>query len=412
MSHTDERDALVEVETQPVEARTSAFAILGAAAAGAALAYFFDPVRGARRRSMVRDQIVHVRARADDVVGTTVRDLGNRARGLVAEARERVKRGDADDPVIEARVRTALGRVVSHPSAIDVRCEFGRVTLSGPVLAAEVDELLSTVRGVRGVEEVENQLEVHDTRNGVPALQGGVRRIPRNEFAQENWAPATRLVASAAGTALLVWGARQRGAAGAALRLAGTVLSVRALTNMPARRLTGIAAGRRAVDVQKAITVQAPVEQVYSFFILWDNWPRWMSHVREVRVSGNVGDQVQTHWVVDGPAGTTVKWDAVTTALEPNKRIAWKTVEGSAIEHAGVIRFTPTADGATTIDIKMSYNPPAGAVGHAVASILGRDPKHQMDDDLARLKTTIETGIPPRDASVRRENTAGEELRA
>ena len=396
----------------PEEAGTSPLVILGAAAAGAALAYFFDPVRGARRRSMVRDQIVHLRARADDAVGTTVRDVGNRARGLVAGVRERVTRGDADDAVIEARVRTALGRVVSHPSAIDVHVEFGNVTLSGPVLAAEVDDLLSAVRGVRGVEEVEDQLEVHETRNGVPALQGGVRRTPRNEFAQENWAPATRLVASLAGTALLAWGGRQRGPAGAALRLAGTVLGVRALTNMPARRLTGIAAGRRAVDIQKAITVQAPVEQVYAFFILWDNWPRWMSHVREVRVTGEVAEQVQTHWVVDGPAGTTVKWDAVTTVLEPNERIAWKTVEGSAIEHAGIIRFTPTADGATTIDIKMSYNPPAGAVGHAVAAILGRDPKHQMDDDLARLKTTIETGIPPRDASDRRENTAERELRA
>jgi uncharacterized membrane protein len=280
------------------------------------------------------------------------------------------------------------------------------------VLAAEVDDLLAAVRGVRGVDEVESQLEVHETRDGVPALQGGVRRAPKNEFAQENWAPATRFVASIAGTALLALGARRRGPAGAALRLAGTVLGVRALTNMPARRLTGIAAGRRAIDVQKAITVQAPVEQVYSFFILWDNWPLWMSHVREVRVSGNVGEQVQTHWVVDGPAGTAVKWDAITTALEPNERIAWKTVEGSVIEHAGVIRFTPTADGATAIDIKMSYNPPAGAVGHAVATILGRDPKHQMDDDLARLKTTIETGVPPRDARARREKTADQELRA
>jgi uncharacterized membrane protein len=94
-----------------------------------------------------------------------------------------------------------------------------------------------------------------------------------------------------------------------------------------------------------------------------------------------------------------VRWDALTTDFVPNERIAWKSVEGAAIEHAGVVRFTPTADGATTIDIKMSYNPPAGAVGHAVATILGRDPKHQMDDDLARLKTTIETGIPPRDAA-------------
>jgi uncharacterized membrane protein len=301
--------------------------------------------------------------------------------------------------VIVARVRTVLGRLVSHPSAIDVTSELGRVTLSGSILSDEADDLLAAVRGVRGVEDVEDRLELHATADGIPALQGGVHRKPRSELAQENWAPATRFLATAAGTGLAVWGARRHGIAGAAARFAGTALAVRGLTNLPARRLTGVAAGRRAVTVQKAITVQAPVERVFEFFTQWENWPRWMSHVREVRVTSTTGDEVRTHWVVDGPAGTTVRWDAVTTALDPNELIAWKSVEGSVIEHAGVTRFTPTADGATTIDIKMSYNPPAGALGHAVATILGRDPKHQMDDDLARLKTTIETGIPPRDAA-------------
>ena len=49
----------------------------------------------------------------------------------------------------------------------------------------------------------------------------------------------------------------------------------------------------------------------------------------------------------------------------------------------------------------MSYSPPGGMLGHAVAASFGRDPKRQMDDDLARLKTTIETGRPPHDAAQR-----------
>lgn len=393
-----------EIETRPAGTRTSPAALLGAAAIGAGLTYFFDPARGARRRNLVRDKLVHLRARADDAIGTTVRDLGNRARGLAAETRGRLRRGDdADDPVIIGRVRSVLGRVVSHPSAVDVTAEGGWVTLSGAILADEVDALLDAVRGVRGVEEVDNRLEPHETADGVPALQGGVNREPRSELAQENWAPATRLLATAAGAALAVWGAQRKGLPAAAARFTGTALALRGLTNLPARRLTGIAAGRRAVTVQKAITVQAPLERVFEFFRQWENWPRWMSHVQEVRSAGTTGAQARTHWVVDGPVGTTVRWDALTTELVPNELIAWKSVEGAAIEHAGVVRFTPTADGATTIDIKMSYNPPAGAVGHAVATILGRDPKHQMDDDLARLKTTIETGIPPRDAARPRE---------
>jgi uncharacterized membrane protein len=47
----------------------------------------------------------------------------------------------------------------------------------------------------------------------------------------------------------------------------------------------------------------------------------------------------------------------------------------------------------------MSYNPPGGAVGHAIARLLGRDPKQEMDDDLMRMKAFIETQRPPRDAA-------------
>lgn len=393
---------MYDTEKERTGGGTTLVALLGAVGVGAALAYYLDPDRGARRRNMVRDKLVHARARAGDAIGTTARDLGNRARGLVAETRSRFSSHDADEPVLVARVRTALGRVASHPKAIDVTAEGegGRVTLSGVALRSEAEKILDAARGVPGVNEVYDQLELHETGEGIPALQGGVHREPRAELRQENWAPATRLVMGAAGGAIAVWGLGRKGWPGVAARLAGAAVAKRAITNMPVRRLTGVGAGRRAIDVQKSITVQAPVERVFAFFTEWENWPRWMSHVREVRSSDALPGEDRTHWVVDGPAGTTVSWDAITTALVPNEQIAWKSIEGGPIEHAGVIRFTPTADGATTIDIKMSYNPPAGAVGHAVASILGRDPKHQMDDDLARLKTTIETGTPPRDAAL------------
>ncbi|MGQ0712559.1 MAG: SRPBCC family protein [Gemmatimonadaceae bacterium] len=394
MHHTDH-----EREHERAGGGTSLVALLGAAGVGAALAYYLDPDRGVRRRNMTRDRLVHGRARAGEAIGTTARDLGNRARGLVAETRGRFGRHDADEPVLVARVRTALGRVASHPRAIEVAAENGEVTLSGLALREEAERILDAARAVPGVTEVYDSLELHDSGEGIPALQGGVRREPRPELAQENWAPAMRLVTGVTGSAIALWGFRRRGISGVAARLAGAAMVKRAITNLPLSRLTGVGAGRRAIDVQKAITVQAPVERVYAFFTQWDNWPRWMSHVREVRSLGAIQGQDRTHWVVDGPAGTTVTWDAVTTALIPNEQIAWKSIEGAAVEHAGVVRFARTADGATTIDVKMTYNPPAGAVGHAVASILGRDPKHQMDDDLARLKTTIETGTPPRDAA-------------
>jgi len=56
-------------------------------------------------------------------------------------------------------------------------------------------------------------------------------------------------------------------------------------------------------------------------------------------------------------------------------------------------------DATTHVDIKMTYAPPAAAIGHAASTLLRVDPKKQMDDDLARAKTYLETGKPAHDAA-------------
>ncbi len=69
-------------------------------------------------------------------------------------------------------MRSELGRVVSHPGPLVVAVEHGVVTLSGPLLAIEREQLIGAVRGVRGVKDVEDRLEVHESATGVPGLQG------------------------------------------------------------------------------------------------------------------------------------------------------------------------------------------------------------------------------------------------
>ena len=100
-----------------------------------------------------------------------------------------------------------------------------------------------------------------------------------------------------------------------------------------------------------------------------------------------------------GPAGLPVKWTAEVIEQIPNHLIAWRTVPGSLIRHFGVIHFEPNAQGGTRVDIKLAYNPIAGAVGHVVAKLFGADPKCEMDGDLVRMKTMIETGHAPHDAA-------------
>ncbi|MGH7482310.1 MAG: SRPBCC family protein [Longimicrobiales bacterium] len=375
-----------------------------AAGMGAALMYFLDPARGARRRSQVQDRVVHAGHRVGDGLGRTRRDLRNQAQGVAAASRRAFSRDQADDHVIAERVRAQLGRLVSHPGAIDVSVEQGSVTLYGPVLASEAGRLLARVDAVRGVGEVHDRLERHESARGVPGLQGVARRPEhRFELLQQNWRPGARLLAGLTGGSLALYGmadGRRKSAQGVGLGLVGLGLLARASLNKPMRQLVGIGAGRRAVIIQKTVRIDAPIEEVFSRFTDWERWPQWMSHVREVTPSGEPGTVGErTHWVVDGLAGTTVRWDAEVTRFVPNELVSWKSVDGSAIGHAGTIQFERLGDRSTRVQIRMSYNPVAGVVGHAVAALLERDPKHQMDDDVARLKTAIEAGKPPRDAA-------------
>ena len=386
--------------------RSDLFSHLAAVGIGATAMYFLDPQRGRRRRHVVRDKLVHAAKETGEALGATSRDLSNRAGGLAAVARRQLRGDDTDDVVLVERVRSALGRSASHPGAIEVSAEQGGVTLHGHVLADEAEDVVAAVAKVRGVRHVVDQLERHDTAAGVPALQGEHRPAEsRFELLQENWTPAARLLAGVTGGAVAAMCLRDddaRNPLNAALGLAGAALAVRSATNLPFEHLIGVGAGRHAITVRKSIRIDAPIHEVFTWLVAWERWPHWMSHVREVRShggSGTVGER--THWVVDGPAGTTVEWDAETTRFVPPSLVAWRTTEGSPITHAGTIQLTRTGAASTRLDVTLSYTPVAGAAGHAIATLFRRDPKHQLEDDLARLKTTIETGRPPQDAAVR-----------
>ena len=120
-----------------------------------------------------------------------------------------------------------------------------------------------------------------------------------------------------------------------------------------------------------------------------------MTNVLEVK---SINDNL-SHWKVAGPAGVPVEWDAEVTRVEPGEMIAWKSVEGSTVANAGYVLFEPTDDGGTEVTVRISYNPPAGAIGHAIARAFGADPKSEMDADLMRMKTLLETGQLPHDAA-------------
>jgi uncharacterized membrane protein len=365
--------------------------------------YLFDPEKGRRRRARIRDKAAHGRRVVGEAIDKTSRDLGNRADGLIARVESLFACKEISDEVLVARVRSKIGRVVSHPKAIEVKAEQGQVRLSGPVWASEVERLLSCAASVPGVKGIINSLEAHASNESVSALQGGRERTGK-KFAlmKVNWSPTARLFAGAAGGLLAAYGARKRGVLGAVSGVAGAGLLSRAATNMELGRLVGIG-GSGAISIQKSINIAAPVEEVFEFWKQHENFPFFMSNVRELKKTG----EGRYHWTVSGPAGISIEWDGRMTRLVPNELIEWESLPGSAVEQKGIVRFKSLAESETSVDIKMTYNPPAGAVGHLVALLFGSDPKSEMDEDLMRMKSLIETGRVPHDAA-RKQAKAGE----
>src|SRR6185369_2710475 len=121
----------------------------------------------------------------------TARDIRNRASGSIATVRSALDFKQPADDVLAERVRSHIGRAVRHPGSIDVAVSNGLVTLSGPVLQDELPLLLDCVFGIRGVRNVQNQLEVHGEPGNVPGLQGDTERESekRLPFLHEDWSP-------------------------------------------------------------------------------------------------------------------------------------------------------------------------------------------------------------------------------
>ncbi len=249
------------------------------------------------------------------------------------------------------------------------------------------DNILKAAARTRGVYGVEDELKLFDNPQDIPSLREEVsaNRQAGSEM-QQNWSPAARLLSGVGGSLLTLYGLRRSGLSKPLLSTAGLIITARSVTNMDTRNLLGVG-GENLIKVRKAITIDAPIDEVYQFWRNFENFKLFMDHVKNITVQDDV-----SNWQVAGPAGSTVEFQSHITRDIPNKSIAWETVPDSQIKHAGSVRFDPNRDGGTRVSVQMEYLPPAGVVGHAVAQLFGVDPRQAMNDDLMRLKSLLETG--------------------
>ena len=205
-----------------------------------------------------------------------------------------------------------------------------------------------------------------------------------------------RLASTAAGGLLLLYGLRNPtpinlllGAVGAGLIYQGTagrnlIESVR--TGQP------LVAEPNGLRVKKSMTVNRSPEELYNFWRNLENLPRFMTNVRSVQRHGNG----ISHWVVSGPRGTVLKWDAQITVDRPNEMIAWQTIPGSSVDHRGYVKFVPAPGRrGTEVHVALEYQPPGGEAGKLIGNLLGGITEQQIQEQIRNFKNIMEAGEIP-----------------
>ena len=141
--------------------------------------------------------------------------------------------------------------------------------------------------------------------------------------------------------------------------------------------------------ISRAIMINRPRQELYDFWREFRNLERFMENVRSVTPI----DDNRSHWIIEAPGGTTVEFDSRITEEEPARLIAWTSEEGARVPNSGRIEFEDAPPGrGTIVRVTIAYDPPAGAVGRAVATLFQREPKMQARRDLKRFKQLMETG--------------------
>jgi uncharacterized membrane protein len=144
----------------------------------------------------------------------------------------------------------------------------------------------------------------------------------------------------------------------------------------------------RSVRVERAVTVNRTPAEVFAFYRDFSNLPRFMTHLERVDMLGDG----RSHWVAKAPL-RHVEWDAEITEEVPDRAIGWRALEHAGVPNAGQVSFTPAPGGrGTEVRVRLTYRPPAGAAGVALARLAGEDPDQQVREDLRHLKQVLECG--------------------
>ena len=140
--------------------------------------------------------------------------------------------------------------------------------------------------------------------------------------------------------------------------------------------------GAKGPLIGRSVTINRPRREVYERWRDFARFPEFMDNVRSIEQIG----QNRSRWTIEAPAGKTVELITEITHDVPGERIAWRSVEGSEITTAGEALFKDAAPGrGTLVQLVMTYDPPAGAIGKLVAKLF--QPRRKRESRSSRLQS-------------------------
>jgi uncharacterized membrane protein len=227
----------------------------------------------------------------------------------------------------------------------------------------------------------------------------GLRGNPLEGFiGPVNVGEAERYGSIIGGAALVATGLSRRNLPGLLLALAGGAFIARGIgghcrlydatgVSTAASRRSGVP-DRTGQKIEKTILIARPPEEIFRFWRNLENLPEFMDNLESVRQSGDRN----SHWVVKGPGGRRLEWDAEIVNEHQGEMISWQTLPGADVQSAGTVRFTPEEGGKSTLlRVVLEFHPPGGSLGAKAARFFGKDPAGQLERDLVRLKEILES---------------------
>ncbi len=133
--------------------------------------------------------------------------------------------------------------------------------------------------------------------------------------------------------------------------------------------------------IEKVIEVDAPLSTVYNQWTQFEDFPKFMEGIEEVRQL----DARRLHWKAE-IGGKHKEWDAEIFEQIPDQRIAWRSTSGS--QNSGMVNFQPASGNHTKVCLKLNYDP-EGMVENVgdLLGVVGR----RVQGDLERFKDFIQT---------------------